>query len=85
MATVMIEDEDGKEYVNFRLYHFVAVIDFLLYSAMHTDVIIGFDPDSYSVDEEAGVVTFVVRVLEGSLMVPVTVRFSTIDGLAMSE
>lgn len=50
-----------------------------------TGVTIGFEPTEYSVDEEARVVTFVVKVLAGSLMRSVEVEFSTSDGNAIGR
>ena len=47
-------------------------------------VTIGFDPETYSVNEDGGSVTLTVRVLDGELARPVTVAFNTQDGTATS-
>ena len=53
-------------------------------SPYFTDVVIGFDPDSYTVDEGApGIVTFTVRVLTGQLRRSVEIGFSTLDDTAL--
>ena len=49
-----------------------------------TDAVIGFDSDSYTVNEGApGIVTFTVRVLTGQLQRSVEIGFSTVDGTAL--
>lgn len=53
--------------------------------SVHTGATIGFDPTAYSVDEEAGAVTFVVKVLIGTLMRSLVVDFSTTDGTAIGR
>ena len=45
-----------------------------------TGVTIGFDPDSYSVDEGGNVVFTIVK--QGVNTIPVSVTFSTVDGTA---
>ena len=50
-------------------------------------IIIGFDPSTYAVNEEAGSVTLVVRVLDGTLSEgqSVPVRVITADGTAQGN
>lgn len=50
-----------------------------------TEVQIGFDPDSYTVNEGAGTVTLTARVISGSLERDVEIEFSTADDTAMGE
>lgn len=47
-------------------------------------ITVGFDQDSYSVNETDGSVTLVVRIIDGSLGRPATVNFFTTDGTATS-
>ena len=49
-----------------------------------TAVTIGFDPIIYNVDESAGPVELVVRIISGELARPVEVILSTADGSATS-
>ena len=46
------------------------------------DVVIGFDPDTYTVNEDAGTVELTVKVLAGSLTRDVTLTYDTMDGTA---
>jgi hypothetical protein len=46
------------------------------------DVVIGFNPDQYTVDESDGSVNFTVAVLSGELAFDVVVKFFTEDGSA---
>ena len=50
-------------------------------------IIIGFDPSTYAVNEEAGSVTLIVRVLDGTLSEgqSVPVRVITADGTAQGN
>ena len=48
----------------------------------HTVVVIGFQPDQYTVDEGAGSVNFTVLVIDGELDFDVVVEFFTEDGSA---
>ena len=48
----------------------------------HTVVVIGFQPDQYTVDEDAGSVNFTVLVIDGQLGSDVVVVFFTEDGSA---
>lgn len=52
---------------------------------LSTGVVIGFDPDSYCVVEEAGSVTLTVRVLSGVVLTQVSTQFSTSPGTAVSK
>lgn len=45
-------------------------------------VVIGFEQTSYSVGESEGQVVIAVAVLNGELLRPVTVSFSTVEGTA---
>ena len=45
-------------------------------------VVIGFDPDTYTVDEGAGTVRLTVKVLSGSLGRDITLNYRTVDGTA---
>ena len=49
---------------------------------LHTVVVIGFQPDQYTVDEGAGSVNFTVLVIDGQLDFDVVVEFFTEDGSA---
>ena len=49
------------------------------------DVVIGFRPDTYEVDESAGGVTLTVEVLSGVLTQDVTLTYTTADGTATSS
>jgi hypothetical protein len=49
------------------------------------EVQIGFNPDSYTVNEGAGTVTLTARVISGSLERDVEIEFSTADDTAMGE
>ena len=46
-------------------------------------VVIGFDPDMYTVDEGAGTIELTVKVLSGSLGRDVTLTYETMDGTAV--
>ena len=48
----------------------------------HTVVVIGFQPDQYTVDEGADSVNFTVVVIDGELDFDVVVEFFTKDGSA---
>ena len=50
-----------------------------------TEAQIGFDPDSYTVNEEDGSVTLTVRVIKGSLAREVQVGFMTENDEALGE
>ena len=45
---------------------------------------IGFDPDTYTVDEGSGTITLTVKVLSGDLGRDVTVSYETMDGSAIA-
>ena len=45
-------------------------------------VVIGFDPASYSVNEDAGTVVLTVKLISGTLTETVTVSYATMDGSA---
>ena len=47
-------------------------------------VVIGFDPDTYTVDEGSGTIELTVKVLSGDLGRDVTVSYETIDGSAIA-
>ena len=47
-------------------------------------VVIGFEPVTYSVDENAGPVVLTVKLLSGTLTAPVTVNYVTMDGSAIA-
>ena len=49
------------------------------------DVVIGFDPETYRVREDAGTATLTVRVLRGMLGKEVTVDFTTLPGSSISK
>ena len=55
------------------------------FSPLPTEVVIGFDPETYHVEEDAGTATLTVRVLRGMLGVEVTIDFSTIPGTATGK
>ena len=44
---------------------------------------IGFDPVTYAVDEDAGQVTIIVRILAGSFSSPVLLFVRSLDGTAV--
>ena len=48
-------------------------------------MVIGFDPDSYTVNEVEGSVVLTIRVLSGMLGIPVEVQFETTPGTATSQ
>ena len=48
-------------------------------------VVIGFRPDDYEVDEDAGGVTLTVEVISGVLTEDVTLTYTTADGSATSS
>ena len=48
------------------------------------DVVIGFRPDTYAVDEDAGEVILTVEVIDGVLTDDVTLTYTTADGTATS-
>ena len=48
------------------------------------DAVIGFDPDMYTVDEDAGTVELTVKVLAGRLTRAVTLIYETADGTAVA-
>ena len=50
-----------------------------------TGVTIGFEPASYSVEEDADVVVLVVRVRVGQLQRAAAVTFNTADGIGLSK
>ena len=47
-------------------------------------VVIGFEPVTYSVDENAGPVVLTVKLLSGTLTSPVTVSYATMNGSAIA-
>ena len=47
-------------------------------------VMIGFDPEMYTVDEKAGMVTLTVKLLSGNLGRDVTLSYETMDGSAVA-
>ena len=49
------------------------------------DVVIGFRPDTYEVDEDAGEVILTVEVIDGVLTDEVTLTYTTADGTATSS
>ena len=57
----------------------------LLSSLLPTEVVIGFDPETYTVDENDGFATLIVRVLSGALGKEVTVDFTTLPGSAIGK
>lgn len=50
----------------------------LYISCYHTEVIVGFNPTSYS-DEEGQAISFIVDILEGQAQANVLVNFATRD------
>ena len=53
-----------------------------LVNYLHAVVVIGFQPDQYTVDEGAGSVNFTVVVIDGQLDFDVVVEFFTEDDSA---
>ena len=55
------------------------------FAAFPAEITIGFSQETYTVagDEDGGIVTLKVAVLQGELGIPVYVNFSTIDGTAI--
>lgn len=51
----------------------------------YTAAVIGFDSNTYQVNEGDGVVTLVIRVLDGTLSTDVVVRLVTVDGEAQCK
>ena len=52
-----------------------------------TAIVIGFDPDTYNVDEPDGIVTLRVRLLRGIISEgrDILVRVATVDGSAQGK
>ena len=49
------------------------------------EIVIGFDPASYCVLEDAGMVTLTIKILNGILQTEVSTQFFTSPGTAVGE
>lgn len=58
---------------------------YVYFSFSYTEVVIGFDQESYRVSEMAEVVTITVRLISGELQTQVSVLFSTSSGSAVGK
>lgn len=58
---------------------------FITSTTFPTEVVIGFNPESYRVAEDAGDINLVVCVLSGMLQTQVSVLFHTNPGSAVGE
>ena len=68
------------------LFHILSLFSFPPYQSLSFPAVtIGFDPDSYTVTEDDGPITFTVTVLDGTLGRDVEVTFTTEDGIAIGE
>ena len=80
---------EGDELFTVALSSALAGVSFNPTSAtvriIDNDVVIGFVPDTYDVDEDAGGITLTVEVLAGVLTDEVTLTYTTADGTATSS
>ena len=51
----------------------------------HSEIVIGFDPDNYTVNEADGNVTLFVRLIQGELINPVQVEVYLSSGSAIGK
>ena len=66
-------------------YYIHNQFDWNPFCSAYAAVVIGFDPDSYSVLEDAGTATLTVRLLRGELQTEVSIQFFTSNGTAVGK
>ena len=58
---------------------------FMIQSLHSTAVVLGFEMEQYTASETDGVVTLIVSVFAGSIVTPITIALSTINGSALGK